>query len=235
MRGAIPVDRGHAKIRIAAGVLRHLRHRRGLQPQVHLHGHRAGHRIDDLDQPQPPRFRRIGLGVVGDKEEIAEVAAEARGDVGSQHLHSHRFANAVMFGFAAVYLRDRGGGHRGAEADKCLRHRAFQRLRNHAFGFALRKRRQPVLQGLQIARHHDADHVGPGSEKLSEFQVGRPQPGQRARQPRAGFGAGTLDEPRQPQRKLSGRRHQRRIDHAEHALAREHETGAGKPRDVGQR
>ncbi len=36
------------------------------------------------------------------------------------------------------------------------------------------------------------------------------------------------------QRKLSGRRHQARIDDAEHALARKHETGAGEPRDVGR-
>ena len=51
MRGAVPVDRGHTKIRIVAGVLRHLRQRRGLQPQIHLHRHRARHRIDDFDQP----------------------------------------------------------------------------------------------------------------------------------------------------------------------------------------
>ena len=82
MRGAVPVDGGDAKIRIVAGVLRHLRQRRGLQPQIHLHRYRARHRVDDFDQPQPPRFRRISFRVMGDKEEIPEVAAEARGDVG---------------------------------------------------------------------------------------------------------------------------------------------------------
>ena len=80
---------------------------------------------------------------------------------------------------------------------------------------------------------HHADHVGPGGEKLSELQIGGPEPRQRARQPRTGFGAGAFDQPGQPQCQLSGRRHQARIDHAEHALAREHETGAGKPRDMG--
>ena len=102
-------------------------------------------------------------------------------------------------------------------------------------GFGLRKRRQPVLQGFQIARHRDADHVGPGRQKLSELEIGRAEPRQRARQPRAGFGAGPFDQPRQPQRELSGRRHQTRIDDAEHAFAREHVSGADQPRDVGRR
>ena len=79
----------------------------------------------------------------------------------------------------------------------------------------------------------DADHVGPGGEKLSELEIGRSEPGQRARQPRTGFGAGALDQPRDAQRQLPGRRHQGGIDDAEHAFAREHETGAGQPRDVG--
>ena len=234
VRGAIPVDRGHAKIRIVAGVLRHLRQRGRLQPQVHLHRHRARHGIDDLDQPQPPRFRRMGFGVMRDKEEIGEVAAEARGDIGPQHLHRDGGAHAVALGLAAMNLRDRGGGDRRTEARKRLRYRAFQRLRDDGFGLGLRERRQPVLQAFQVARHHDADHVGPGGEKLPEFQIGRTQPRQRARQPRAGFGAGALDDAGEPQRELSGRRHQARIDHAEHAFAREHETGAGEPRDVGK-
>ena len=40
-------------------------------------------------------------------------------------------------------------------------------------GLGLRKRRQPVLQAFQVARHHDADHVGPGGQKLSELEIGR--------------------------------------------------------------
>ena len=42
VRREIPLDHRHVKIRIVAGVLRHLRQRGGLQPQVHLHGDRAG-------------------------------------------------------------------------------------------------------------------------------------------------------------------------------------------------
>ena len=230
--GAVPVDGGHAKIRIVACVLRHLGHRGRFQPQIHLHRHRARHGVDDFDQPQAPRFGRIFFGIVGDEEEIAEVAPEPRGHIGPQHFYRDRLADAVTFGFAAMHLRDRGRRDRGAEARKRLRHRAFQRYRDHGLGFALRKRRQPVLQAFQIARHDHADHVGPRRQKLSEFQVSRPQPRQRARQSRSGFGAGAFDQPRQPQRQLSGRRHQGRIDHAEHALAREHETGAGEARDM---
>ena len=70
------------------------------------------------------RFR-----IVRDKEEIAEVAAETRGDIGPEHLDGDRFAYAVPFGLAAMHLGDRSGGHRRAETDKRLRHRAFQRLR----------------------------------------------------------------------------------------------------------
>ena len=70
------------------------------------------------------------------------------------------------------------------------------------------KRRQPILQAFQIARHHDADHVGSGSEKLSELEIGRAEPRQRARQPRTGLGAGAFDDPRQAQGQLSGWRHQ---------------------------
>ena len=106
---------------------------------------------------------------------------------------------------------------------------------DHGLGFGLRKRRQPVLQAFQVARHRDADHVGPGRQKLSELEVSGAEPRQRARQTRAGFGAGAFDQPRQPQRELSGRRHQARIDDAEHAFAREHVSGADEPRDVGRR
>ena len=64
-----------------------------------------------LDQTQPPRFRRMGFRVMGDKEEIAEVAAETRGNLGPEHLHRNLGTHAVAFGFAAMHLRDRGCGH----------------------------------------------------------------------------------------------------------------------------
>ena len=233
--GAVPVHRWHAEIRIVARILRHLGHRGGFQPQIHLHRDRARHRVDDFDQPQPARFRRMRFGVMRDKEEIGEVAAETRGDIGAQHFYGDGFAHAVALGLATMHLRDRSRGNRRPEVRKRLRHRAFQRGGNDGLGLILRKRRQPVLQGFEIARHCDTDHVGPGGQELSELEIGRAEPCQRARQPRTGFGAGPLDDPRQFERELSRRRHQARIDDAEHAFAREHETGADQPRDVGRR
>ena len=62
-RGAVPVDRRHAEIRIVLGVLRHLGKRGGFEPQIHLDRDRAAQRLDHLDQPQPPRLGRQCLGV----------------------------------------------------------------------------------------------------------------------------------------------------------------------------
>ena len=169
---------------------------------------------------------------MGDEEEIGEVAAETRGDRGPQHLHRDGVPRAVALDLAAMHLRDGRRRNRRTEARKHLSQRAFQRCRDGSFSLGLRKRRQPVLQGFKIARHAHADHVGPGGEKLAELQVSGAHPLQRARQPRAGFGAAPFDKPRDLQRELPRRRHQRRIDDTEYAFAREHETGAGKPRDV---
>ena len=104
--GAIPVHRRHAEVGIVAGVLRHLGKRRRFEPQIHFHRHRARHGIDDLDQPQPPRFRRISFGFAGDVKEIAEVAMEARRYIGPQHLDRHLLAHAVLFDLAAMHLCD---------------------------------------------------------------------------------------------------------------------------------
>lgn len=202
--GAVPVDRRHAEIRIVVGVLRHLGQRGRFQPQVHLYRDRARHRVDDLDQPQPPRFGRMRLGIARDEEEIAQVTAEACGDVRPEHLDCHLAPYAVALDLATMHLRDRGGGDRGPQAGKDLRQRPFQRLRDHGLGLLLRERRQPVLQAFEIARHDDADHVGSGGEELPELEVGGPEPRQRAGQPRAGFGGAAFDQPGQLQRKLSG-------------------------------
>ena len=134
-----------------------------------------------------------------------------------------------------MHLRDRGRRHRRSEARKGLCYRAFQRGRDHGLRLGLRERRQPVLQGLEVARHPDADDVGAGREKLAELEIGGPHPLQRARKARSRLGAAALDQPRDLQRELSGRRHQRGIDGAEHALTCEHDAGAGQPRDVGER
>src|SRR5262249_44003187 len=109
-----------------------------------------------------------------------------------------------------------------------------QRRRDRSLGFLLCKRRQTVLEAFQVARHDDADHVRPRRQELAELEIGWAQPGQRPRQPRSMLVAAPFDEACELQRELSRRRHKARIDDAEYALAREHDRGAGKTRNVGK-
>src|SRR5216683_4371667 len=89
----------------------------------------------------------MGFGVVRDKEEIGEVAAEARGDVGPQYLHRNGGAHAVTLGFAAMHLRDRGCGNRRTELRRGLRDRKSTRLnsshdQNSYAVFCLKKKKK---------------------------------------------------------------------------------------------
>ena len=233
VRGAVPVDGGHAEIRVVARVLRHLRQRGGLQPQIHLHRDRAGHGVDHFDQAQPPRLGRIGLGLVRDVEEIGEIAAEACGHVGPQHLDGDGPADAVAQHLAAMHLRDRSGRDRRAEAREDVRQWPLERGRDRSFRLGLRERRQAVLKAFEVARHDDADDVRTRCQELTELEIGRAHSRERARNPRAVLDAAALNDARQLQGQLSRRRHQARIDRAEHALARKHERGAHQARNVG--
>ncbi len=132
-----------------------------------------------------------------------------------------------------MHLRDRGGGDRRAEAREHVLERTLQRARDRGFRFGLRKRRQAILEAFQIARHDDADDVGTRGQKLPELEIGWAHPGQRARQPWSVLWTAPFDEARKLQRELPWRRHQGRIDGAEHALARKHERGADQARNVG--
>ena len=134
-----------------------------------------------------------------------------------------------------MHLRDRSGGDGRRQADEGLLDRPLQRRGDHRIGFVLRERRQPVLQRFEVARHGDADDVGARRQKLAELEISGAEPGQCPRQTRPRLGTGPLDQPRQAHRHLAGRRDQRRIDHAEHAFAREHEAGAGEPRHMRKR
>ena len=226
MAGAIPIHRRHAEIMILAGVLRHLRERGRFQPQIHFHRHRARQRIDDLDRTQPPRFGRNRFDLSRREHEIAEIMTEAAANVGSQHLHRDRLADAVFLDFGAMHLRDGCGGDRFAEARKHLCHRPLEGVGDHGFGLRLRKRRQTILQILKIARHRDANHVGTGGEKLAELDVSWAKPSQCAGQPSARDRAAPLDQPRHADRELRLRRHGGWIGEAENAFAREHVTCA---------
>ena len=107
---------------------------------------------------------------------------------------------------------------------------------HHRLGLGLRERRHLVLQRFQIARERHADDVGPRRQELAELDVGRPELGQRGREPALRADAGRpLEQARELERGLRRQRQRRRIDQREHALAREHEAGAGKTGEMGDR
>jgi hypothetical protein len=174
-RGALPVDRGHAEVRIALYVVAHLGDRGGLEPQIHLDRDRACECVDDLDHAQPPRLGRMPLGAARREIERVEIGLEAPLDAGPQDLDGH----GLPVGLGAMHLRDGGSGNRGTE--RCVNF--FQRLAERGgdlrLGLPLRERRHPVLQAFQIARERRADDVGARRQELTELDVSRPEPRQR--------------------------------------------------------
>ena len=123
----------------------------------------------------------------------------------------------------------------GPNATNAFAQRRSSDCGDHGLGFGLRKRRQPVLQGLQVARHRDADHVGPRRQELAELDIGGAEPGQRARQPWPDLAPGRSISRASRSASCAGGGSRTWIDDAEHAFAREHEAGADEARDVGRR
>ncbi len=235
-RRAVPVHRGHAEIGVLARVLRHFGKRRRFQPKIHFHRHRTGQRRHRLDRAQPLRFERKAFRFARGKKESVEIDLEAPCDARPQNFHRHGFAFAVFVDFGLMHLRDRGGGDGRAEARIDIVQRLVERLGDRGFRLRLRKRRHLVLQAFQIARDSGADHVRPGGHELAELDVSRPQLGKRGGEPTgAVFGGGPLDQAGERDRGPGRERHRPRIDQREHALAREHEAGAGKTGKMGDR
>ena len=115
----------------------------------------------------------------------------------------------------------------GRTTRRRLAQRLAERGRDRGFGLGLRERRHPVLQAFEIARERDADDVRPRREELAELHISRAEPGQRGGEPTGAgraVGRSISRASRKPSR--AGARQRRRIDQAEHALAREHEAGA---------
>ena len=129
-RGAVPIDRRHAEIRIGFRVLGKFRQRRGFEPQIHFDGDRTRERVDHLDEAQPLRFRRIALGAAGSEVERIEVVAKAPLDAGPQHLHGDGAANAADENLGAMHLRDRRRRDRRTERGEHRRQRLAERLRH---------------------------------------------------------------------------------------------------------
>ena len=88
----------------------------------------------------------------------------------------------------------------------------------------------------KIARECDADEVGTCGKELAELHIGRPELGECGRDAlRLADDAAPFEQPRDAQRRARRHRHLRRVDHREHALAREHEAGASETREMGDR
>ena len=234
-RGAVPVHRGHAEVRIVAGVLRHLRERGGLEPQIHLERDRAAQRVDHLDQAQPPRLRRHALGVARGEGEGVEIDLEAPLDARPQHLHRDGAAPPSVTTSARCTCAIEAaatGGPNDANRSASGRPNAAATARSAS---ACGNGAILSCSDSRSRANSDADHVRPRRQELAELDVGRPEPGQRGGEPVRGDAARrSLDQPRDAQRRAGRQRQPRGIDQAEHALAREHETGAAEAGEMGQ-
>ena len=132
-----------------------------------------------------------------------------------------------------MHLRDRGGGDRRPEARIDRGERLLERLGDDGFGLLLAEGRHLVLQHFEVAGDVRADDVGPRGEELAELDVGRPEPGQRrAETAGAVAGAAALDQPAEADGPDDRHRQAARVDHAEHAFAREHVAGARQPDEM---
>ncbi len=232
-RGPIPVHRRHAEIRIVPGILRHLGERRPFEPQIHFHRHRALERGHHFDQAQPPRFRGERFRLACRVGESIEVDAEAPRDARPQYLDRDVARAGAGRDFGPMHLRDGGRRHHRPEFYVQRIEGLAERRRHRGFGLLLGERRHLVLQGFQIARERNANHVGPGCQKLPELHVGRSEPGERGGEPmRRTDRARPLDQPHQAQAESGHARQRFWVDQAEHALPRQHDSGAAESHEV---
>ena len=114
--GAVPVDRRHAEIGIVLGVLRHLRERGRLEPQVHLDRDRAARasrppRSGAAAAPRPTSARPCGAA----KMKASRSARKRRSTPGRSTLTATGPRAVRRRDLGAMHLRDRGGGDRRAE------------------------------------------------------------------------------------------------------------------------
>ena len=163
--------------------------------------------------------RREAFGHSGGEKHVGEVARESPFDAGPQHL-DRDFALAVAVAHAgAMHLGDRGGGHRRRRnRRRRLASGASKAASTCATAISRGSRRHAVLQPLQLRRDLGSDDVGPGREKLSELDVGRTQPIDRAGEAgEAGHARAAPAGSRRPARAgraaaaRAGRRRQRRL------------------------
>ena len=236
-RGAVPVDRRHAEIRIVLGVLRHLGERGGLEPQVHLDRDRAA------PASRPPRsgaaaaLRPTSCSAVrAAKVKASRSALEAAARCPAAAPSRRPAARAVGVTTSArctcaIEAAATGGPNDGEDvaqrlAEARLRPRAPPRPAGTAAS-------GPA--GFEIARERDADHVRPRRQELAELDIGGAEPGQRGGEPVGGACWSAARSAARARARARRQRQRRRIDQREHALAREHEAGAGEAGEMGER
>ena len=159
-RRAVPVDRRDPEVRVARDIFAEFARGGGLEPEIHLHAHRAGQRIDDLDELEAPRLGKMAFGETRGKIHVRQITPEKVHDPRPQHLdRDGAFAVGVAYP-GAMDLRDRGRRHRFAE-------------------FAENR-----IDRLAESRLHRRDRVGArkrGHAVLQHFEIGAPPPDRRCR------------------------------------------------------
>ena len=78
-------------------------------------------------------------------------------------------------GDGLVHLSDGGGRDRRAELGEVVLEPAAERLLDRGPRFALRERRQAVLQGAEVALQLGPDQIAARRQELAELDVGRPE------------------------------------------------------------
>jgi len=181
LRRPLPIDRRNTEAFVLADVVGHLGDGGRFEAKVEFEIGRAlevvddGHglqatdrRVDPLDQP-----RREIVAV--------EVGHEALLDARPQDLHRHLPLGAVGIDHGRLMdLGDGGRGHRRTERTEMVFEPPAEAFLDGAARLLHRKRRQPVLQVLQVGGEVRPDQIGARRQELTELDVGGAEAGDRA-------------------------------------------------------
>jgi hypothetical protein len=232
-RRAVPVDMRHANIGVVRDILAEFRRRRRFEAEVGFELHRAGERVDDLDHPQAPAFRRPAFGEARDEIHVAQVARELALDPRSQDFHRDLARLAVVESGGHVHLRHRSRGDGLAETDEDFVDRPAQRFLDDRHGLLLAEGRHAVLKRGQRVGDLAADDIRSRRQKLAELHIGGADLRERAHQRRACVlalaGGEEIGETHQRRR---GGRQQIGVERREDALARQNITGARQSEEI---
>ena len=170
--------RGARKSGSSAGVLDEFGRRRRFEPEIHLHAHRAGERLDDLAEPQAAELGRQALGEAGGEGHVAKGRAQNRRSVPGRRTFtatgrrpSSRFTAARCTW--AIEAAATGSPKLSNSESIFVPNEASTMATAASRG----NRRHAVLQPLKLDGDLAADDIGPRRQELSELDVGRAQAG----------------------------------------------------------